>query len=457
MLAQWLPAQSENYRIEVNLQDYTYDSLYLAYYYGDKQYIRDTAVANTDDSFVFSGKDTIPGGMYLIVMKPENNFFQLLVDDDENRFTVNAKAADPTHSASFTDAPRNEQLYEYLNYLDEQGKKAQTIQEEMQTAESERKAALSQELQRLGAEVRSYQRELIADNPGSLLAAIISANVNVEMPTFEGTEEEVQMKRWKFTRKHYFDGMDLSDPRLLYTPFLYDRVQNYVAKLHYQIPDSIIQAIDKVLTAVEPADKTFRFFLVDFLNTYANSEVVGMDAVYVHLALNYYAEGKAPWVSEEQLAKIIENAEALEPILIGKQAPNITLEKRDGSKVSLYDVDAAYTVLYFWRYDCSHCKKSTPTMRDFYNKYKDKGVELFAVCVKYTDEVAGCWDYIDENEIGNWLHTTDKYNRSKFGSKYNIKSTPQIFILDENKEIVMKRIGAEQLEQVMEQVLKTQG
>ena len=179
-----------------------------------------------------------------------------------------------------------------------------------------------------------------------------------------------------------------------------------------------------------------------------------MDAVYVHLVNNYYAKGLAPWTEEEQLKKILENAKALEPLLIGKIAPNIRLEKRDGSPIELHDIESEYTILYFWRYDCGHCKKSTPDIKAFYEKYKDKGVKIVAVCAKFTDEIPDCWKYIDENGIGDWLHTIDTYHRSRFMTIYNIKSTPQIYILDRNKEILSKRIGAEQLEEVMDRIIE---
>ena len=54
----------------------------------------------------------------------------------------------------------------------------------------------------------------------------------------------------------------------------------------------------------------------------------------------------AYWTDEEQLAKIIKNANTLEPILIGKIAPDIELEKEDKSPISLHDVDSEYTILY---------------------------------------------------------------------------------------------------------------
>ena len=179
-----------------------------------------------------------------------------------------------------------------------------------------------------------------------------------------------------------------------------------------------------------------------------------MDAAYVHLVEKYYATGQAPWTEEEQLNKIIDNAKALKPLLIGKIAPDIELETIDGTKQSLHDVDSEYTILYFWRYDCGHCKKSTPYMKDFYEKFKDRGVKVVSVCTKFTDEVEGCWEYIDEKEIGDWMHFVDRYHRSRYMKVYNIKSTPQLYILDRNKEILSKRIGAEQLEEVMDRIIE---
>ncbi len=48
----------------------------------------------------------------------------------------------------------------------------------------------------------------------------------------------------------------------------------------------------------------------------------------------------------------------------------------------------------------------------------------------------------------------DPYHQSRYKILYNINSTPQIFILDKDKNILVKRIGSEQLEEVMENILK---
>lgn len=242
-----------------------------------------------------------------------------------------------------------------------------------------KKRSCKKKLDQLNDEVLSYQRNVAKEHPKTLTAAMIKLGLPLDYPEFTGTEEEQQVQRWRFTQDHYFDNLDLTDPRLLRTPSVFDRVDYYVNKLQVQHPDTISRAIDEVLERMKSAEETYKYYLIHFLNEAAKSKIVGMDAVYVHLVDNYYAKGLAPWTDEEQLDKMIENSNALEPLLIGKIAPDIRLQKRDGTPVSLHEVESPYTILYFWRYDCGHCKKSSPKLKEFYEAYRDKGVEIMAV------------------------------------------------------------------------------
>jgi len=449
-------AAQAGHELQITIDGYQSDTLFLGYYMGDKQYLRDTTVADAEGTFTFSGDEPLPGGMYLVVMQPDNNFFQLLLNEQEQRFSVHTNAADPINNVKIQGSKDNSLFYDYLHFINVKRPEAEQINQQLSAAEESAAArtSLQAQLDEINQQVADYQQRVIREHPESLTAAIIKANQNIDLPQFEGSKEEVQVQNWRYMQQHFWDKIDLSDPRLLRTPFLFERTDYFVHKLQVQHPDTIARAIDVVLEKMEPAEESFRYYLVHFLNESARSKIVGMDAVYVHLADKYYKSGKADWAEDESLQKIVENAETLKPLLIGKIAPNITLQKRDGSAIALHDVKSDYTVLYFWRYDCGHCKESTPFMKDFYNNFKDKGVELFAVCVKFTDDVPACWEYVDENEIGDWLHTVDPYQRSRFPAVYNIKSTPQLYILDSKKEIISKRIGAEQLEEVMSRLME---
>lgn len=95
-----------------------------------------------------------------------------------------------------------------------------------------------------------------------------------------------------------------------------------------------------------------------------------------------------------------------------------------------------------------------PDLVKFYEQYKDKGVEIFAVCTKLLEKEASCWEAVEEKGMVNWINTSDKYLRSKFGQVYNVKSTPQVYVLDSKKEILTKQVAVEKLGEMMEIIMK---
>jgi len=447
-------AQEDAFHIQFTINEYEAEFLTIANSLLDQQYVVDTVFRADDGTFHFRDTSELKPGIYLAVLAPDNEYFQFLIGDERPFFELEATAKKLAY-IEVNNSEENQLFYDYLGFLDQQKKKDIPLKEALEAAGPD--AEDIQEKRRLiDQEVKAYQNRLIEEEPKSLVSAIIKSSIPVSPPASinELPEEERRLKGWRYLQRHFFDNINLKDDRLLRTPFLFERIDYYVHKLHVQHPDSIALAIDKVLQQMHPASDMFKTYLVHFLNEAARSKLVGMDAIYVFLIDNYYAKGFAPWTEEEQMKKFLDNANRLRPLLIGKSAPDIEMEKRDGSKISLHSVESDFTILYFWRYDCGHCKESTPVMKEFYDKWKDRGVTLFAVCAKTIKEVPPCWEYIDEKEIGDWLHTVDPYMRSRYGKLYDVTSTPAIFVLDKDKKIISKRLGADQLDDLLTKMLE---
>ncbi|PHI19353.1 DUF5106 domain-containing protein [Lewinellaceae bacterium SD302] len=447
-----LSAQTTNYHITFEIENYDQDILTIANNMLKQQYVVDTLRRAEDGKFHFqSDTSELNKGIYLAVLAPDNDYFQFMVGNEEPTFELkgdkNNLAVMETRGSA-----ENKRFFDYLTFIGSQRKTDFELSEKLKNPQlaAGEKEKLEAEREEIDKNVKQYQEDLINNHSETFAAAIIRANKPVSPPAYTDLPEEKRReKQWRYMQKHYFDNLDLSDQRLLRTPFLFERIDYYVHKLHVKHPDSIALAIGKVLEQMEPGTDMLKVYLSHYLNEAARSKVVGMDAIYVYLIDNYYNKGLAPWADEDMLRKFRENADKLRPILIGKTAPDIKMQKRDGSSVSLHEVDSDYTILYFWQYECGHCQKSTPVMKEFYEKWKDQGVELFAVCTKVGKEADGCWDYIDEKEISDWMHTVDPYLRSKFVKLYDVYQTPSVFVLDKDKKIVSKKIGAEQLDDLM--------
>ena len=98
---------------------------------------------------------------------------------------------------------------------------------------------------------------------------------------------------------------------------------------------------------------------------------------------------------------------------------------------------------------CGHCKVEIPKLYKVYENLKAKGIDVEVMAV-YTQVKREPWEkFIEEKEITDWLNVYDKYQFTNFRMLYNIFATPSIYLLDKNKKIIGKKLGAEQVEKFL--------
>jgi len=470
-----LSSAQNGYEINVNIEGFQYDTLLLGYQYADKQYIKDT-VLRTEQGFTFKGEETLDCGMYLIILPPENRYFQFLIDDQDQQFSLTTSEANPVIDIEFQGSEENDLFYSYLKFISKQTPIAQKLNEQIKEAKTANKKYdnLQSQLEKVNNEVKEFQLKVMEDHPTSLTARVIKSSREIDVPEFDMDTDQGKRERYRYLRAHWLDNLNLSDPCLIRTSLLNDKVMTYLDKLTPQIPDTINTAVDYIIEKASGNEKTKQNWLSALLNKYANSKIIGMDGVYVHMVMKYYAKGHTPWVDEEKILEMVDNATKLEPLLIGKIAPEIVVPKLDiegtiakaaveedvhkkfvlGEKISLHQLDSPFKVLFIWAPDCGHCKKSMPNMIDFYDKFESRGVKMYAICHQTYKETPACADFIVERPgMLKWINLTDPYFRSKYQTLYNVKSTPQIYILNEKNEILIKRIDSKQIESIMEELI----
>jgi thiol-disulfide isomerase/thioredoxin len=444
---------AQAFKINFSIEDYDNDTLIVGYYYGDKQLVKDTLYATKKGEFTFSGEEKLEGGMYLALLKPDNSFVQFIVNDTDTKFDIKFKKSE-TSKLTFKNSKENSNFYAYMDYIKEKSTKAGPMRDSVASWKKTKKdtKALDEELKKFDDDVKAYQTKFLLDNKGTYIENLIKSSQDVDVPEFEGPEEETQMKRYRYYKKHYFDNIDWNYKNIIRTPYLHQKIDFYIKKLTIQNPDSIIISIKEVLKNLEKNPDAEKYFISHFLTDYANSKIIGMDKIFVWMSDNYYAKGKTPWVKEENLKKITEGADKLRNILIGEIFPNITTYKEDGSPVVLHNVQATYTLLVFWAPDCGHCKKSMPDVLKYAAEYKDKGLTTISICTKQGDKAATCWEGVKEKGMEAIINTGDQYQR--YRQIVDIPTTPKMFILDSKKEILFKDLPAEELGNVMKEILK---
>jgi len=209
-----------------------------------------------------------------------------------------------------------------------------------------------------------------------------------------------------------------------------------------------------LLIQVENKPVVFRYLLVTLSNHYEQSKKLGIDKVFVHLAENYYLNGKADWVNDELLSKMRKRTNELKPILLGKPAPPLQILDTSLNKFDIKSLDSKFTVLYFYDPDCGHCKKTIPILVDAYPELKSKGAEVVAVSI--TTEIDKWKKFIKEYKL-TCINGADPYVKSNFRYEYDIRSTPTIFVLDKAKKILAKGIAVEDITNIINHFMAIEG
>jgi thiol-disulfide isomerase/thioredoxin len=446
-------ATSNGYHLKFKITGLRDSLCYLANYYGDKQYLKDSAKADEAGNVVFKNQERLPGGIYLFVF-PNKTYFEILIDKEQD-FSMECTKDETVETMKVKGSNENEEFYAYLKFISEKSKSIQPLrtQRDQMIADKRPTDELDVQMKAIDKSVVDYKNAVIAKNTNSFLSKILKASQDIsipEAPTLANGKKDSTFA-YLYYKAHYFDNLDLADDRLLRTPMYHNKVESYLKNMIMQIPDSIIPEVDMLITKAKPNQETFKYMIWFTTNNYETSNIMGMDAVFVHLVKTYYNKATTPWVDDATLYKIQERARILEPILIGKKVKNLILTDSLDKYQALYNINKPFTILYFWDPDCGHCKKTTPLVKAYYDKVKSKGVEVYAVCTEV--EMEKWRKYIKENDL-TWINVADPKVQNNFRQEFDILTTPQIFILDKDKKVIAKKIDEVTLEKILDSELE---
>jgi len=129
--------------------------------------------------------------------------------------------------------------------------------------------------------------------------------------------------------------------------------------------------------------------------------------------------------------------EAAKKIQPGCDAPDFTLNDIKGKPLALSSLRGKYVVLDFWGSWCGWCIKGMPKMKEYYDKYKAKGLEILGVDCNDTDAK---WKAAVEKHQLPWLHVYCP-RESDVTTKYAISGYPTKIVVGKDGKIVKVIVG----------------
>jgi peroxiredoxin len=444
----------DGYSIRLHYTDLKETTILLAKYFGKGLptiYKVDSVRLNAKGEGTLTSSEKIVGGIYLLLPSDMRSFNEVLLNNGDD-FSVEINSSVSPNTISFKNTVENDRFQEYQRYLIDFSTRQEGFKTQLAAARTKKDStAVTEKRQEMGKELVAYRRSLVQKYPGSLIASVLSA---LEVPEIPPAPKDAKGKidstfAYRYLKAHYWDGFNFKDERLIHTPIYDAKLDEYFNNLVVPSPDSVTKEADWILGETRGQTQLFNYTLSWITQFAERSKIMGMDAAFVHMVEKYYARGDATWLPDSTVQKYLDRIAKIGPNMIGKIAPDLDMQTMDGKTVKLSDVKAKYTVLLFYSPDCGHCITEVPKLDSMYRAVlKGKGAKVFAVRTEGSEQQ---WkDFVAKNKIQDWINVWDPGYTSAFRSKYDVYSTPVIYLLDDKKIIRGKRLDYSTIPKVME-------
>ena len=479
-------AQS-GYEITINLKNCNDTIAYLTFYQFDKTLIKDTCTTIKNGKIVFKGKEKLDKGIYSLVSQGKSIYFDFFIDDSTQKLELKSEASiNISKELTALNSPLENEFFNYILFINQQNSSFQTYKQATKLITKKDTLALRDKQRDIEKSINDFEENFSINHKGTYIGDVMNLKVEKLLKNIpkasNGRPDSIQV--YNYYKKHYWDNVDFKDDGIIRNPFFHNKIKKYFDSVVVTHPDSVSVEIDRIMNMTKPGSLTYKLLLAHFTYTYETSKLMGFDKVFVYMSDHYFKTGKADGIYDdnEVVKKIIKRADKLKPLLVGATAQDLFMIKAEDFEkmkamgfenaknseemtsvyyknvdqvskmyVKLSEVKAEYTILLFWDVDCSHCQKEVPILLEQYNELikEKKDVKVFSVYMQHEGEKY--LKYIDEHKLP-WINVYDGAHYNNAVEKYDIYSTPVIYILDKNKVIKAKRIDADQVKNMIKAI-----
>lgn len=141
-------------------------------------------------------------------------------------------------------------------------------------------------------------------------------------------------------------------------------------------------------------------------------------------------------------------------LAVGEVAPDFTLNSPEGKPVALSSLRGKFVLIDFWASWCGPCRMENPNVVRMYDKFKDKGFDIFGVSL---DDNEKAWKTAIERDKLKWQHGSElkKWN-SGVAQTYGVNAIPATYLLDKDGKIIAKNLRGAALETKLTELLGAQ-
>jgi thiol-disulfide isomerase/thioredoxin len=123
----------------------------------------------------------------------------------------------------------------------------------------------------------------------------------------------------------------------------------------------------------------------------------------------------------------------------------------DGSSVDMSELRGKVVLVDFWASWCPDCVREMPTVRQIYQKYRDRGLTIIGISLDKDEQALA--NFVARKLIPWPEYFDGKGWENDFATKYGVHAIPELWLINQRGELVSTDVSVEKLEQKVEQLL----
>jgi thiol-disulfide isomerase/thioredoxin len=136
-------------------------------------------------------------------------------------------------------------------------------------------------------------------------------------------------------------------------------------------------------------------------------------------------------------------------IYVGAKAPDVYGKDVNGNTLNIDFKKNKLTLIDFWASYCGPCREQVPELKQLYNQYKTKGLQIISVSI---DEDAKKWKHASSIDQLPWYNISESSEQedSKNIKNFVIKSIPSNYLLDSEGKFIGRDVSPDSIKKIME-------
>lgn len=249
----------------------------------------------------------------------------------------------------------------------------------------------------------------------------------------------------------FWEDFDFSDLDAVKNPDIGEqKLVDFIYSISEYDSNQRKSAIDNMLEGAYREKESYKHFLSLFNHyLYNPNSPMQSDVIYesvLEFATSHPLGEDAEDFRNKELYELVKKNQP------GQIAENFSALLPNGKVLNLSDIKSKYTLLFFYEPGCQYCEEVIQNYRSHPSINQLIEGEKLTVFAIYPYGELAAWEAYQNQLPNGWVNGIDKEMKIIKSKLYDIKATPTIYLLDEDKKVIYKDVDAEHVLYVLEEM-----